>query len=96
MVEAPPHIHNKNKVMAIAIGVLEGMIADKSDHLRKDFRAGALYWSNDGVTDTNLILIGRLRVSSLTWTWTEGLARALPDLSSEVLACTTEQALADE
>ena len=96
VVEAPPHIHNKNKVMAIAIGVLEGMIADKSDHLRKDFRAGALYWSNDGVADTNLILIGRLRVSSLTWTWTEGLARALPDLGSEVLASTTEQALADE
>ena len=96
VVEAPPHIRNKNKVMAIDIGVPEGMIANKSDHLREDFRAGALYWSSDGVSDTNLILIGRIRVASFTWTWTEGLARALPDLSSEVLASTTEQAHADE
>ena len=39
---------------------------------------------------------GRATPSGFTWTWIEGLARALLELDSEELTSSTEQALADE
>ena len=103
MVEAPPHIRDKNKVIAIATGVLEGMIPDKSDHLRKDIRAGALYWSSDSVSDTNLILVGRLRVAShghglraspeLSLSWTRRSLPAPPSRHLLMNRCARAQAL---
>ena len=48
LVEAPPEIRNKNRIMAIAANTFE-KLADHMDSLniRRDFRAGTLYWATD-------------------------------------------------
>ena len=98
LVEAPPEIRNKNRIMAIAANTFE-KLADHMDSLniRRDFRAGTLYWAPDKNTDMNLIPLGRLLRATLEWRWLpEGLSKAIPDLDVAELEAATSEAITSQ
>ena len=95
LVEAPPEIRNKNRIMAIAANTFE-KAADctNSLHVRRDFRASTIYWAPNEHSDSNLIPVGRLLRATLEWKWLpEGLPTAVPCLDVAELQAATSEAI---
>ena len=93
LVEAPPEIRNKNRIMAIAANTCEKAAnCTNSLHVRRDFRASTIYWAPNEHPDSNLIPVGRLLGATLEWKWLpEGLSTAVPCLGvAELQAATSE------
>jgi len=96
LVEAPPEIRNKNRILAIAANTFEKAAdCENSLHVRRDFRANTLYWAPNENSDSNLIPVGRLLRATLEWRWLpEGLSAAAPSLDVAELQAATLEAIA--
>ena len=98
MVESPPAVRLKNRILAVATQVLSPNIGEaKAAHLKKDYRAGTLYYIVDlAATNPNYIPIGKLKRDN-TWKWmNDALSSTLPTESPERLNELLAASLADE
>ena len=98
MVESPPAVRLKNRILAVATQVLSTNIGEaKAAHLKKDYRAGTLYYIVDlFATSPNYIPIGKLKRDN-TWKWmNDALSSTLPTETLERLNELLAASLADE
>ena len=98
MVESPPAVRAKSRILTVATQVLSTNIGkSKAAHLKKDYRAGTLYYIVDlAATNPNYIPIGKLKRDN-TWKWmNDALSSTLPTESPERLNELLAASLADE
>ena len=98
MVESPPAVRLKNRILAVAIQVSTTNIGElRAAHLKKDYRAGTLYNIVDlEATNPNYIPIGKLKRDN-SWKWMkEALSSTFPTGTPERLDELLAAALADE
>ena len=87
MVESPPAVRMKIRILAVATQVLTTNIGEpKAAHLKKDYRAGTLYYIVDlAATNPNYIPIGKLKRDN-SWKWmNDALSSTLPTETPERL-----------
>ena len=97
MVESSPTVRLKNRILAVATQVLSTSIGDRAAHLKKDYRAGTLYYITDlSATNPNYIPVGKLKRDN-SWKWMkDALSSTLPAETPERLDELLAAALADE
>ena len=97
MVESPPAVGIKKRILAVATQVLSTSIGEaKAAHFKKDFHAGTLYYIVDlAGTSPNYIPTGKLKRDN-TWKWmSDALSSTLPTETLERLSELLAASLAD-
>ena len=98
MVESPPAIKAKNRLLATATTTLMNAVTtDKHQNIVKDYRAATLYWTDNDAIDKSYTTIGMVKRDGITWKWApEALCRSFPELDITILEKNFSAALTEE